>query len=276
MTGQQQLSSSTYNVSSNAICETLGRVTRVHGREALRGLATTLPTAAAASGWAPVPRAAAAPAPDGGGQDRALIRKTMRVGSIRTSIKLEGEFWGYLREVAGGRRLRLSGLVNEVAAAAGRGNLASALRTFALSHASRRCRGLERELARLALAGNTRDLPRVLEACPLPGLVLDGERTIRELNRAFALWLNLDPRATLGKRLDTIMILRGPGLKEMWAGLADGRLARGQLAATYVSPGAVRTAQAVAIGLAAPEPGPAAPAPRGGCIILFETLPGGT
>ena len=28
-----------------------------------------------------------------------MIRKTMRVGEVRTSIKLEQEFWNYLKEV---------------------------------------------------------------------------------------------------------------------------------------------------------------------------------
>jgi predicted DNA-binding ribbon-helix-helix protein len=44
-----------------------------------------------------------------------MIRKTMRVGEIRTSIKLENEFWLYLKEIADGRGARLSTLVNEVA-----------------------------------------------------------------------------------------------------------------------------------------------------------------
>ena len=123
-----------------------------------------------------------------------MIRKTMRIGEVRTSIKLEKEFWTYLKEVAGERSLRLSGLVNEVAEATPeRTNLASTLRTFALSHARLRSQTLQRELERLSLAGNTQDLVRVLEACPLPCLVLDAERQIRQLNRAFALWLNLDP-----------------------------------------------------------------------------------
>src|SRR5919199_1755551 len=137
-----------------------------------------------------------------------MIRKTMRVGEIRTSIKLESEF------------------------------------------------------DRLGLAGNTQDLTRVLEACPMPCLILDAERAIRQLNRAFALWLNLDPRATVGKRLDNIMILRGTNLKDMWASLGDGRLPRGLFSATYVSPGKVRTAQAVAVALAGGEPG------RRGSVVL--------
>jgi predicted DNA-binding ribbon-helix-helix protein len=75
---------------------------------------------------------------DGGGP---MIRKTMRVGAARTSVKLEPEFWSYLREVADGRRLRLSALVNEVAEAApDRTNLASTLRVFALAHARRATR----------------------------------------------------------------------------------------------------------------------------------------
>jgi predicted DNA-binding ribbon-helix-helix protein len=204
-----------------------------------------------------------------------MIRKTMRIGEIRTSIKLEKEFWGYLKEVADERNMRLSLLVNEVAAATpDRTNLASTLSTIALMHARLRCQTLQRELDRLSLAGNTQDLTRVLEACPLPCLVLDAERGIKQLNRAFALWLNLDQRATLGQRLDNIMILRGQGLKELWAGLADGRLMRGGFNATYVSPGKVRTAQAIAVALSGgSEAG--ARLPRG-CVVLFETLAGRT
>ena len=203
-----------------------------------------------------------------------MIRKTMRVGEVRTSIKLEKEFWGYLKEIAEERNLRLSALVNEVAAATPeRTNLASTLRTFALMHARLRAQTVQRELDRLSLAGSTQDLTRVLEACPLPSLVLDAERAIRQLNRAFALWLNLDPRATLGQRLDNVMILRAAGIRELWAGLADGRLPRASLSATYVSPGKVRTAQAVAVALSGGAD-PAARVPRG-CVVMFETLVSG-
>ncbi|HET6468747.1 MAG TPA: ribbon-helix-helix domain-containing protein [Geminicoccaceae bacterium] len=199
-----------------------------------------------------------------------MIRKTMRVGEIRTSIKLEGEFWGYLKEVADTRRLRVSALVNEVARATpDRTNLASTLRTFALVHAKLRSQAVQGELDKLALAGNTQDLARVLEACPLPCLVLDSSRVVRQLNRAFALWLNLDPQATLGLRLDNLMILRGPNMKEMWQGLGEGRLARAAFNATYVSPGKVRTSQAIALALAGDGGGPTR-----GCIVMFETLAG--
>ncbi|MCB1971400.1 MAG: ribbon-helix-helix domain-containing protein [Geminicoccaceae bacterium] len=200
-----------------------------------------------------------------------MIRKTMRIGEVRTSIKLESEFWDYLKEVAESREMRLSALVNEVAQATpDRTNLASTLRTFALVHARLRCQTLQRELDKLSLAGNTQDLVRVMEACPLPCLVLDGDRCIRQINRAFAFWLNVDSKATLGQRLDNIMILRGPGMKEMWNNLLDGRMARAGFNATYVSPGKVRTSQAMAVALSATSSDPG----RRGCIVLFETLAG--
>ena len=132
-----------------------------------------------------------------------MIRLTMRIGEVRTSIKLEKEFWSYLKEIGDERNIRLSALVNEIACATPeRTNLASTLRTYALTQRRLRSQTLQREVDRLALAGNAQDLARVLEACPMPCLVLDGDRTIRQLNRAFALWLDLDPRARVGLRLN--------------------------------------------------------------------------
>jgi predicted DNA-binding ribbon-helix-helix protein len=199
-----------------------------------------------------------------------MIRKTMRIGEVRTSIKLEPEFWGYLKEVADSRGIRVSRLVNDVAAATPeRTNLASTLRTFCLIHAQLRWRGLERELEQLNLAGNTQDLPRVLDACPLPCLLLSADRTVKRLNQAFAAWLHVDGRGVLGQRLDNIMILRGAEMPALWQRVfGDG--GKGRFNATYVSPGKVRTAQALAIGLS-PQAG--ATSVRAG-LIIFETLAG--
>ena len=87
-----------------------------------------------------------------------------------------------------------------------------------------------------------------------------------------SLWLNLDPSATVGRKLDNIMILRGQGLKELWVGLGDGRLPRAGFSATYVSPGKVRTAQATAVALSGPPE--IEGRPLRGCVVVFETLAG--
>jgi predicted DNA-binding ribbon-helix-helix protein len=202
-----------------------------------------------------------------------MIRKTMRIGAVRTSIKLEPEFWGYLKEVADGRSIRLSRLVNDVASATpDRTNLASTLRTFCLIHARLRWQGLERELEKLTLAGNTQDLPRVLDACPLPCLLLNEDRMVRRQNQAFLAWLHVDARGVIGQRLDNLMILRGPGMPQLWQRVFGDAGAKARFNATYVSPGKVRTAQALAVGLAAnggANPGRA-------CLVMFETLAGRT
>jgi len=199
-----------------------------------------------------------------------MIRKTMRIGEVRTSIKLEPEFWSYLKEVAQERSIRLSRLVNEVAMASPeRTNLASTLRTFALVHAQLRWQALEQELQKLTLAGNTQDLTRVLDACPLPCLLLSEDRVIKRLNQAFAAWLHVDGRGVLGQRLDNVMITRGPCMPELWQRIFGGAAQKARFNATYVSPGKVRTAQALAIGLSA-----ANGASSGACLVIFETLAG--
>ena len=98
-----------------------------------------------------------------------MIRKTMRIGEVRTSIKLEKEFWSYLKEVADERNLRLSALVNEIAdATPDRTNLASTLRTFALTHARLRSQTQQRELEQLSLAGNTQIWRAYSKPAPCP------------------------------------------------------------------------------------------------------------
>jgi hypothetical protein len=55
----------------------------------------------------------------------------------------------------------------------------------------------------------------------------------------------------------------------MWVALQDGRLARGQFTAAYVSPGRVRTSQAVVMALA-----DTSEATHRGLVVLFETTVG--
>jgi predicted DNA-binding ribbon-helix-helix protein len=198
-----------------------------------------------------------------------MIRKTMRIGEVRTSIKLEQEFWAYLKSVADDQSIRLSRLVNDVAdATPERTNLASTLRTFSLIHAELRVQGLDQEVEKLRLAGNSGDLTRVLDACPLPCLLMGAERDVRRVNHAFVSWLNLDPQAVLGQRLDNLMILRGPGMNTLWRRIFDEGSREERFNATYVSPGRVRTAQAMAVGLSKEED---SKKHRAG-LVIFETL----
>jgi predicted DNA-binding ribbon-helix-helix protein len=114
-----------------------------------------------------------------------MIRKTMRIGEVRTSIKLEPEFWGYLKEVADGRSIRLSRLVNDVAhATPDRTNLASTLRTFSLIHARLRWQGLERELEKPTLKQRNPESQATFRALSACSRASSAARTASSLIRA--------------------------------------------------------------------------------------------
>ena len=68
-------------------------------------------------------------------------------------------------------------------------------------------------------------------------------------------------RGVLGQRVDNIMILRGADMPALWQRIF-GEGGKGRFNATYVSPGKVRTAQALAVGLspdAGAKSGPGVP-----------------
>jgi hypothetical protein len=66
--------------------------------------------------------------------------------------------------------------------------------------------------------------------------------------------------------------MRGPCMPELWQRVFGASAGKARFNSTYVSPGKVRTAQALAIGLS-PEPsGSNATA----CLVIFETLAGRT
>jgi nitrogen-specific signal transduction histidine kinase len=112
-------------------------------------------------------------------------------------------------------------------------------------------------------------LTRVLDACPLPCLLLGEDRVIKRLNQAFASWLHVDGRGVLGQRLDNVMITRGPCMPELWQRVFGDIAHKARFNATYVSPGKVRTAQALAIGLSTVNG-----SGSGACLVIFETLAG--
>ncbi|MGB8553899.1 MAG: ribbon-helix-helix domain-containing protein [Pseudolabrys sp.] len=62
-------------------------------------------------------------------------RSIILAGGHKTSVSLEDEFWGGLKEIAGKRLMSLSTLVDTIDAQRQQGsNLSSALRLFVLNH----------------------------------------------------------------------------------------------------------------------------------------------
>ena len=67
----------------------------------------------------------------------AMVSVTKRfivIGGHKTSISLEDEFWGALRELARSRKILLSSFILQIKEAHPKNNLSSAVRVFLLEH----------------------------------------------------------------------------------------------------------------------------------------------
>jgi predicted DNA-binding ribbon-helix-helix protein len=62
-----------------------------------------------------------------------VLKRSIVVDGHKTSVSLEDEFWKALKEIAGGRNMKLSELVAGIDAERQHGNLSSAIRLFVLS-----------------------------------------------------------------------------------------------------------------------------------------------
>ena len=62
-----------------------------------------------------------------------VLKRSIVVDGHKTSVSLEDEFWKALKEIAGGRNMKLSELVSGIDAERQHGNLSSAIRLFVLN-----------------------------------------------------------------------------------------------------------------------------------------------
>jgi len=64
----------------------------------------------------------------------AIVKRSIVIAGHKTSVTLEDEFWGVLKEIARSRKVTLSDLVGEIDTRRRQGNLSSAIRVFVLNH----------------------------------------------------------------------------------------------------------------------------------------------
>ena len=60
------------------------------------------------------------------------MKRSVTLNGHRTSVSLEDEFWGALKELAGARGVSVNRLIAEIDRDRGAGNLSSALRRYIL------------------------------------------------------------------------------------------------------------------------------------------------
>jgi predicted DNA-binding ribbon-helix-helix protein len=63
-----------------------------------------------------------------------IVKRSIVIAGHKTSVSLEDAFWKGLKEIARGRSLTLSQLVEAIDSERTQGNLSSALRLFVLGH----------------------------------------------------------------------------------------------------------------------------------------------
>ena len=70
-----------------------------------------------------------------------VVKRSIVIAGHKTSVSLEDAFWKALKEIAIGRRMRLSDLVAGIDSERQHGNLSSTIRLFVLDHYQARMNG---------------------------------------------------------------------------------------------------------------------------------------
>jgi predicted DNA-binding ribbon-helix-helix protein len=63
-----------------------------------------------------------------------VVKRSVVFAGHKTSVSLEDAFWRGLKEIASGRQITLSALIESIDSGRGSGNLSSAIRLFVLDH----------------------------------------------------------------------------------------------------------------------------------------------
>jgi predicted DNA-binding ribbon-helix-helix protein len=63
-----------------------------------------------------------------------VMKRSVVVAGHKSSVSLENQFWGSLKEICASRDVTLSNLVTEIDTSRDHGNLSSAIRLFVLKH----------------------------------------------------------------------------------------------------------------------------------------------
>ncbi len=148
----------------------------------------------------------------------------------RYALRLENVFWDGLETIARRRHMRLGQLVAELANRFDGVNFSSYLRAYIMADA-------RREDVRHDLPLSAFDLVDILRACPAPGLLMQHNRSIVEVNNSLFQWVGDNPPPLRQQQFDTVFIPRvtRPLLDTMDL-LFSGQLKRTQFQVTYTPP----------------------------------------
>lgn len=181
---------------------------------------------------------------DDAGSADSPIHRIVQAKGRRFSLRLEGAYWAALDRAAQEQGVRVGKLVADIARdMPADANLASRVRLFCLAEGERRAASLERSLAEQEARGGDTDVVGLVDALPIPALLITAAGNVGHLNAGFGRWFGSGHAHLLGRPLDHFLKLRTQlpmeQVRRSFANRASG-LALGHL--MYVSPGRVAAA----------------------------------
>jgi predicted DNA-binding ribbon-helix-helix protein len=122
-------------------------------------------------------------------------QRILQLDGKRYSLRLEHEFWAALEAIATRHKLRLNRLIADIAShRSGESNLSSRLRVFCLGE-------MERAAAGRPLAADRASITTLIEAAPVPGLLIDADQFVLVANGAFLHWSGVGRALLLRQKL---------------------------------------------------------------------------
>ncbi|HWE73042.1 MAG TPA: ribbon-helix-helix domain-containing protein [Stellaceae bacterium] len=122
-------------------------------------------------------------------------QRILQLDGKRYSLRLGQEFWAALEAIATRRKRRLNRLVAEIAShRPSDTNLSSQLRVFCLGE-------MERATAGRSMALDRASVTALVEAAPMPGLLLDANQIVLAANEAFQHWSGIKRALLLRQNL---------------------------------------------------------------------------
>lgn len=156
----------------------------------------------------------------------------------RYALRLEKVFWDGLEALAARRHIRTGALIAELAGRYSGVNFSSYIRAYIMADA-------RREQIRHDIALTPMDVIDILRACPAPGLLMQRNRTVVELNTSLFRWMAIDriqgeeitPPPLRQQIFDTVFVPRVTRpLTDTMNLLYQGQLKRTQIQVVYTPP----------------------------------------
>jgi predicted DNA-binding ribbon-helix-helix protein len=139
-------------------------------------------------------------------------QRILQFDGKRYSLRLEHEFWAALEAIASRRKLRLNHLIAEIAShRPSDSNLSSALRVFCLGE-------IERTTAGRSAIPDSASITALVEAAPMPGMLLDADQIVLAVNESFLHWSGLKRALLVRQKLSAQFRLQGVSrLDGLWS-----------------------------------------------------------